>query len=214
MIQAIDRNTRFWDRIAEKYSRTPVPDEEVYQKKLAKTREYFRPDSKVLEFGCGTGSTAIAHSSYVAQLEAIDVSANMLEIAKDKACAQNITNINFVQSNIDDYVTEPESFDAVLGLSVLHLLKDKDAVLRKVHRTLKPGGVFISSTACIGDKDKIGLFNLIGPIGRLLGKLPILDVFTTEKLRESLVAAGFEIEYDWKPEKSMAVFIVARKASN
>ena len=43
---------RFWDRSAERYSKRPVADEASYQKKLAITREYFRPDMQVLEFGC------------------------------------------------------------------------------------------------------------------------------------------------------------------
>ncbi len=40
---------RFWDKIAEKYSKQPVADEESYQQKLRVTREYFRPDMEVLE---------------------------------------------------------------------------------------------------------------------------------------------------------------------
>jgi cyclopropane fatty-acyl-phospholipid synthase-like methyltransferase len=59
------QSTKFWDRIAERYSKQPVADEAAYQKKLQVTREYFRPDMEVLEFGCGTGSTAIAHAPYV-----------------------------------------------------------------------------------------------------------------------------------------------------
>ena len=46
-------SARFWDRIAARYARKPVADEAAYQKKLAVTREYLRPDMEVLEFGCG-----------------------------------------------------------------------------------------------------------------------------------------------------------------
>jgi ubiquinone/menaquinone biosynthesis C-methylase UbiE len=53
--------TQFWNKIAEKYSQQPIADEAAYQKKLAVTRDYFRPDMEVLEIGCGTGSTAILH---------------------------------------------------------------------------------------------------------------------------------------------------------
>ena len=52
--------SKFWDRIAVHYSKQPVADELSYQKKLEVTREFLTPQSKVLEFGCGTGSTAIA----------------------------------------------------------------------------------------------------------------------------------------------------------
>ena len=45
----------------------------------------------------------------------------------------------------------------------MRLLEDKEAVLAKVHGMLKPGGLFISSTACIGDMRMF--FKLIAPIG-------------------------------------------------
>jgi len=61
----MNQSVKFWDKIAERYSRQPVADEAAYQKKLQVTREYLKPDMEVLEFGCGTGSTAIAHAPYV-----------------------------------------------------------------------------------------------------------------------------------------------------
>ena len=64
--------TQFWDKIAEKYSQQPIADEAAYQKKLAVTRDYFRPDMEVLEIGCGTGSTAILHAPYVKHIIKID----------------------------------------------------------------------------------------------------------------------------------------------
>jgi cyclopropane fatty-acyl-phospholipid synthase-like methyltransferase len=60
----MDKDARFWSKIAEKYAAAPVPSEEIYQKKLAVTRKYLRPDMEVLEFGCGTGTTALAHAAY------------------------------------------------------------------------------------------------------------------------------------------------------
>ena len=52
----------FWDRLAKRYARMPVADQAAYETKLEKTRAFLRPDSRVLEFGCGTGSTAILHA--------------------------------------------------------------------------------------------------------------------------------------------------------
>jgi cyclopropane fatty-acyl-phospholipid synthase-like methyltransferase len=56
---------RFWDKRAEKYAQRPLADQAAYEKKLEITRRYFNPDSVVLEIGCGTGSTALAHAPYV-----------------------------------------------------------------------------------------------------------------------------------------------------
>lgn len=199
----------FWDRIAAKYSKQPVPDEQVYQTKLRITREYFRPEMQVLEFGCGTGSTAIAHAAYVNHIQAVDISAKMIEIAQGKADAQNIDNVTFEHANIDVFSLPDESTDAVLGMSILHLLDNKEDVIAKVYRLLKPGGVFVSSTVCLGNR--MPFFKLIAPVGKFLGLLPILTVFTTRQLVESITSAGFSIDYQRHPEKSHAVFIVAKK---
>ena len=206
----MNQSIKFWDRIAERYSKRPIADEEVYQKKLQVTRKYFRPDMEVLEFGCGTGSTAINHAPYVKHIRAIDISSKMLEIAQAKAAAKNIDNVTFEQSTIEEISVADQTLDAVLGLSILHLLDDKEGVIAKVHKMLKPGGIFASSTACIADT--MQWFKIIAPIGKFFGLMPSVKVFTTKELEHSLADADFEIDYQWQPGKGKAVFIVAKKA--
>ena len=205
----MDRSTRFWDRIAKRYSRQPIGDEAAYQNKLKVTREYFEPHMEALELGCGTGSTAITHAPYVKHIRAIDISSKMIAIAKGKADAANVNNVSFEQSTIDELSVPDQTLDVVLGLSILHLLENKEAAIGKVHQMLKPGGVFVSSTACIGDTMKF--FKFIVPIGKFLGLMPLVKVFTTAELEDSLTDAGFEIDYQWQPGKGKAVFIVAKR---
>ncbi len=198
----------FWEKIAKHYSKQPIADEAAYQKKLQVTRGYFRPDMEVLEFGCGTGSTAIAHSPYVKHIQAIDISSKMIEIAQGKADAKNIENVTFRRSSIDEFSVSDRTLDAVLGLSILHLLENKEEVIAKVYKMLKPGGIFVTSTACVGDTMKF--FKVVAPIGKLFGL--ILNVFTRKELEDSLTDTGFEIDYQWQAGKGKAVFIVAKKA--
>lgn len=205
----MNQSAKFWDKIAERYAKQPIADEAAYQKKLQVTREYFRPDMEVLEFGCGTGSTAIVHAPYVKHIRAIDISSKMIEIAQGKAAAKNINNIDFEQATIEAVSVADQTLDAVLGLSILHLLENKEDAIAKVYRLLKPGGIFVTSTACLGDTMK--WFKLIAPIGKLLGLFPLVKVFTAKDLKDSLTNAGFEIDYQWQPEKDKAVFIVAKK---
>ncbi|BDM83735.1 class I SAM-dependent methyltransferase [Acaryochloris marina] len=202
--------TQFWDKIAEKYSKQPIADEAAYQKKLAVTRDYFRPDMEVLEIGCGTGSTAILDAPYVKHIHAIDFSASMLAIAKSKTEAEKINNVTFEQAAIEDLNVPDQSLDMVLGLSILHLLRDRSAAIARVYQMLKPGGIFVTSTVCIGDT--MSWFKLIAPIGRFLGFFPFVAVLTTQELEDSLINAGFELDYQWQPSRGKAVFIVAKKS--
>ena len=205
----MNRETRFWDRIADRYAKKPVADEAAYQEKLKVTRRYLRPDMNVLEFGCGTGSTALVHAPHVRHIHATDISSKMLEIGRSKADAAGISNVSFRQSGIEEFDAPDGTYDVVLGMSILHLLKDPDAAVAKVHRFLKPGGVFVSSTACIGDMS--GIFKLILPVGHAIRLTPFVKIFTAEQLKESLQRAGFSIDHEWRPGKGKAVFIVARK---
>jgi len=202
---------KFWNRIAERYSKRPITDEAAYRKKLAITRGYFRPDMEVLEFGCGTGSTALLHAAYVKHIRAIDISAKMLEIARRKAAAENITNVAFDCAAIDDLRVAGQSLDAVLGFSILHLLENKEAVIGKVYDMLKPGGVFVTSTACLGDS--MNFFKFIAPVGKFFGLMPLVRIFTAQELENSLKNAGFQIDHEWRPGKNKMVFIVAQKTT-
>ena len=165
---------------------------------------------EVLEFGCGTGSTAILHAPFVRHIRAIDISQRMIEIAQGKAAASEVENVTFERAAIDEFSAPDQTFDAVLGLSILHLLENKEEIIAKIHRMLKPGGLFITSTVCIGDTMKF--FKVIGPIGKFLGLIPLVKVFTAKELEDSLTNAGFEIDHQWRPGKGKAVFIVAKKA--
>jgi ubiquinone/menaquinone biosynthesis C-methylase UbiE len=204
------RAAKFWDWIANRYARTPVSDELSYQRKLQTTQEYLRPDMEVLEFGCGTGSTALVLAPYVKHIRAIDISSRMIEIAQAKAEASGAGNVTFEQLNLGDLRALDQSYGAVLGLNVLHLLGNWEAVISEAYRLLVPGGVLVTSTACLGDSMKWAKF--VAPVTMLSGCLPQVKVFSSRQLINSLTGAGFEIEHKWQPaDKYKAVFIIARK---
>lgn len=200
----------FWDRMADRYAAQPVADEASYQIKLARTRALLRPDTDLFEFGCGTGSTAITHAPHVRSVRAIDFSPRMVEIARGKAAAAGLDNARFEVGDITTLPLPDAGFDIVLGMSILHLLADRRAVVERVFGLLRPGGHFVSSTACLGDTG-MRFMGAIAPLGRALGLLPQLDVMTGQQLRDTIAAAGFAIEHDWQPAKDKAVFIIARK---
>lgn len=201
--------SRFWDRLADRYHRQPIADEEAYRRKIEVTRSYFRPDMEILEFGCGTGGTAVLHAPHVKHIRAIDFSDRMLEIARERARTAGVDNVTFEKADITALSVPEASYDMVLGLSVLHLLKDPEAVMVKVYRMLKPGGLFVTSTACLGDI--MPMMKILGPIGRALGKLPRLNVMTQDELISKFSAAGFEIAHRWHPGRDKAVFVIGRK---
>jgi ubiquinone/menaquinone biosynthesis C-methylase UbiE len=207
----MSKSDKFWDKAAERYARSPVADEATYQKKLTETQGFLSPCMRIVEFGCGTGTTAIHHAAHVQHIDAIDISEKMLDIGRSKANAAGIDNITFTRGTLAEFNGADASFDAVLGLNVMHLLPDREAVIAEVARILKPGGIFVSSTVCLG-RSYLRFIKLLAPLGKMLGLMPDVYVLTEEELASEVTGAGFEIERQWHHGKcGIAVFMIARR---
>ncbi|PSR12930.1 SAM-dependent methyltransferase, partial [filamentous cyanobacterium CCP3] len=144
----MSRDARFWDRTARKYARSKIADPEGYERSLARCRHYLRATDRLFEFGCGTGTTALRLAPHVAELVATDISAEMIAIARERAAAEGCANATFQAADPAAMDGPDAAFDAVAGFNVLHLVTDRAAVLRNLHRILKPVGHFISKTVC------------------------------------------------------------------
>lgn len=203
------KEVRFWDKFASKYARTPVPDGDIYEHKLALSQEHLRPDMDVLELGCGTGSTALAHAAHVRHILATDFSPNMIAIAEEKRRGEGIENVTFRTASLEDFDAEGATFDAVFVLNLIHLLENPVSALTRIHSLLKPGGVFIQSTPCLMDDMPLLRFAL--PIVKPFVGLPHVNFFSEPELNSWMEEAGFCTVHHWKPGKGKAVFMVAEK---
>lgn len=220
-LQTEAKDARVWNRFADGYASSPMKDPASYETKLQMTRQYMNPSTtRALEFGCGTGGTALAHAPYVQRYDAIDVSSRMIKIAqaKQKECNNNnnnnsAANVYFRTQGIVALDAPDASYDIILGLSVLHLVPNRLQTIRKVHRLLKPGGIFVSSTICLGDQNALAAFVLswVGPPLASMGILPHVSVFTKNTLRQELTDHGFVLEHEFHPGPDKAVFWIAKK---
>lgn len=168
--QTVQDGREFWDGIASKYAKSPIKNMEAYNRTLDRTRSYLSKDDRVLEVGCGTGSTALLLAGDVARIAARDISAKMIEIAKGKARDGKVENVEFVQEALSDATMEKEAFDAVLAFSFLHLLEDTPKAIGQIRERLKSGGVFISKTPCLADNG--WFFRILIPVMRAIGYAP------------------------------------------
>ncbi len=209
-------NSGYWDRTASRYSlervgaRLRATDRSNAGQDLQVAQDYLGPDMEILEFGCGSGATAIAFAPFVKHILAIDISGPMLQIARDEAKTAGIDTVTFEQAAIEEYGASDARFDAVIGLRVLLYLADPDAVIAKVRRLLRPGGIFICGTSFVpGNPKWLALFT---GVAAALGMLPRTRTLTAQALEASLAASGFTIEHRWAPNRGNAVTVVARTA--
>jgi ubiquinone/menaquinone biosynthesis C-methylase UbiE len=201
-------DARFWDRIAKRYARKAVRDQAAYNTKLEKTDSYLQPDDRVLEIGCGTGTTALHHAPKASHILATDISAKMIDIAREKARVEGVDNVQFDVSSIDDLDITAGQYDVILAHSILHLVADVPRTLRQLHIMLKPDGLLISNTQCIGDS--AAWLGWVAPLGRVLGVLPRVNVFREREFLQWIGDSGFDFEEIWQPSPNASHYIVAR----
>ena len=197
----------FWDRIAEKYAKSPVKDQEAYAQTLERTRAHLKPSDHVLELGAGTGTTALKLAGDVAHITATDFSPEMMRIAADKGAGTE--NVTFVTADIQSAPGREDGYDAVLAYNLLHLVPDLAGDLAQVAKLVKPGGLFISKTACLAANP---VYRAAVPIMRWMGKAPYVRFVTIGQLEAAITQAGFEIiERGLYPKSPPNRFVVARK---
>lgn len=95
-----------------------------------------KPESHVLEIGCGAGMFTEMFAETGARIVAVDISPELLETARRRGVTKG--RVEFVQARLEDWSTDVR-FDAVIGSSILHHL-DVPAALKKLHELLRPGG--------------------------------------------------------------------------
>lgn len=197
---------RIWNRFAAGYAKRPVDDPQAYQVKLDKTAALMSPDMSVLEFGCGTGTTALYHAERVTRIDALDFSSEMISIAKAKG--SQTPNVQFHVSTLEDWGTDNGPYQMIMAHSVLHLVPDLDASLRETRKRLQPGGWFISSTVCI--RDQSWLIAKLLPLAARTKLIPKVLPLRSDQLERHITAAGFKITEVWRPAPGKAVFIIAQ----
>jgi len=70
----------------------------------------------------------------------IDMTDEMLALARQNAAAGGVANVEFIKGYIEDIPLDAESIDVVISNCVINLSTDKSAVLDEIHRVLRPGG--------------------------------------------------------------------------
>jgi SAM-dependent methyltransferase len=96
-------------------------------------------ERRVLDLGCGSGENSLLLALQGARLSAIDISADLLALARRRLAVNQAPEAELLVASAHDLPFADASFDAVLGIAILHHL-DLAIVAREVARVLKPGG--------------------------------------------------------------------------
>jgi SAM-dependent methyltransferase len=102
-----------------------------------------RDGETVLDLGSGGGIDVILSAKRVGptgHAYGLDMTKEMLELARRNAAEAEIANVTFLQGLIEEIPLPDSSVDVVISNCVINLSTDKPSVLREIGRVLRPGG--------------------------------------------------------------------------
>jgi 2-polyprenyl-3-methyl-5-hydroxy-6-metoxy-1,4-benzoquinol methylase len=212
-LQKEKKSELFWDMNAKNMDKFAQNEglKKFELRRGEKLKKYLKDTDSVLDYGCGTGTMAIQCAGSVKVIKGIDFASGMIEAAQRKAAESGIDNARFMQATISDERLEKGSFDVVLAWGILHLVDDRPQVIQRIHELLKPGGLMISATECLGEK-RSSITSLLSFLMKI-GIFPIsLKFFTVSELEDSVTRADLRIvEMEIFADNPVSCFIAAQK---
>ena len=186
---------RDWDGAS--YDRISAPQEALGRAVLA--RMDLRGDETVLDAGCGSGrvTEALLERLPRGRVIAVDASPSMVEQARRRLGERvEIHQMDLLELELAQPV------DAILSTATFHWVLDHDALFRRLHAALRPGGQLIAQCGGEGNIDR-----LRGIAGAVLAREPYARYFRDWRTpwyyaapgptRERLLAAGFTSAESW-----------------
>jgi SAM-dependent methyltransferase len=149
-----------------------------------------RPGERVLDLGSGGGIDVLLSAKRVGptgRAIGLDMTDEMLELARRNAAESGATNVEFVKGTIEAVPLPAASVDVVISNCVVNLAADKRAVFAEIARVLRPGGrVGITDIVAEDDLSATERAERGSYAGCIAGALSITE------MRDGMAAAGLE----------------------
>ncbi|WP_281557803.1 class I SAM-dependent methyltransferase [Thalassomonas sp. RHCl1] len=210
------KDEEFWDKASKGYDKSEERFEYIHHQTGEKAKKYLSNNKTILDYGCGTGTKSCEFSSLVKEIHAIDISSEMIEIAKNKAADGNVENISFSQTTIFDKKYKKESFDVILAFNMLHTIENPVKAIDRIYELLKTDGLFISSTPCLKGRKSL-LVSMQMYLVRILSKIGVIPIsirrYRSTDIDHLIKSEKFQtIEAEELYKGASSYFIVAKKA--
>jgi arsenite methyltransferase len=144
----------------------------------------------VLDLGSGAGADVLISARRVGssgRAIGLDMTDEMLELARANAAEAGVTNVEFVKGYIEEIPLSDATVDVIVSNCVLNLSADKPRVFAEAARVLRPGGRFaVSDVIADPDMNDATRADVAAYTGCIAGAL------TDDEFRGGLTAAGFD----------------------
>ncbi len=174
--EGLDWQIGVWNRISEIYLReidqrfAPVAEAVIARARLT-------AGESVLDLGTGTGALAERAAAIVGaggQVVGVDISPDMLALARIQMAARGLTNVTLREGRGESIPADDHTCDVVLSSLTLMSRSDRAAAAREIARVLRPGGRLIATVWAGPEECDIVLFQQTS--GRFAGTPPVPGV--------------------------------------
>jgi arsenite methyltransferase len=148
------------------------------------------PGDVVLDLGSGGGIDVLLSARRVGPTGwayGLDMTPEMLDLARRNAADAGVTNVTFVEGRIEDVPLPDATVDVIISNCVINLSVDKPAVMREMARVLRPGGRLGISDVVAADhlapEERAARGSHVGCIAGAL---------SFQEYRDALTTVGFE----------------------
>lgn len=209
------KDEKFWDKASNNYDKSEERFNYIHTQAGEKAKKHLNNNKTILDFGCGTGTKSCEFSSLVKDVHAIDISSEMIAIAKTKAAKCEAQNVHFSKTTIFDTKFVRESFDVIVAFNMLHTIDNPLKVIDRIFDLLKADGLFISSTPCLNSRKSPLVFLQIF-LMRILSKIGLIPIsirrYRSSDVDNLIIKEKFEvIESEEIYKDASSYFIVAKK---
>jgi ubiquinone/menaquinone biosynthesis C-methylase UbiE len=174
--EALEWQVGVWDRISDVYVR------EIDQRfapvvRALIGRAELQPGERILDLGTGTGAVAEQAAEKVSaagQVLGVDISPEMLTLARKRIAARNFSNVSFREGRGEAIPADTDYFDVILSSLTLMYVINRSAAAREIARVLRPGGRLIATVW--GSPDECDIVRFQQAAGRFAGPPPVAGV--------------------------------------
>jgi len=167
-----------FDQQVERFSnletgQTTAVDSPLCMELVSRSAALLNPNAtRVMDLGCGGGNYAVKVTSLLPDVDCtlIDLSANMLETAKQRVQENIKGSVTAIQGDYRDIDLGENFYDVITAGTTLHHLRGEEEwelVFGKIYRALKPGGTFWINDIVISETDEINRMMLDGWLSML-----------------------------------------------
>jgi ubiquinone/menaquinone biosynthesis C-methylase UbiE len=206
----LDIGKRF-DKVAKEYD---TPDKLERSEKVVSFILNSLPVNKnwkVLDFGCGTGTTSLLLSPYVKSIIGVDLSKGMLDIFNEKIQKFNIRNINILNKDILNTELDEKDFDLLITAMTFHHLDNIEKSIKNLSKYIKKNGYLV----IIDLEKEDGTFHSDNTDVKHFGFSPqeIQNWFKNSELEIKTLKTIYEIEKerDGKVRKYPIFIVISKK---